>query len=134
MSARKNDRLGAGRLGARAGHSPVGIRRTCQKLHFQNRSESLAQSHGLTHGTVIEWDDAATFAQVEEISPESPIPVELEGGKAIYWCACGARMRRFATALINHCNYLGSSGPSPCAGRTYRCAGRTERRSVRWEL
>jgi hypothetical protein len=47
-------------------------RRTCQKLHFQNRCESLAQSHGLTHGTVIEWDDAATFAQVEEISPESP--------------------------------------------------------------
>jgi RNA polymerase sigma factor (sigma-70 family) len=25
---------------------------------------------GVTHGTVVEWDDAATFAQVEETSPE----------------------------------------------------------------
>ena len=37
------------------------------RWHNRNR-------RGLTHGTVIEWDDAATFAQVEEISPESPHP------------------------------------------------------------
>src|SRR3984957_12993511 len=41
------------------------------RWHDRNR-------RGLTHGTVIEWDDAATFAQAEETSPERVLGSEQE--------------------------------------------------------
>jgi len=41
------------------------------RWHDRNR-------RGLTRGTVVEWDDAATFAQVEESSPERVLGNEQE--------------------------------------------------------
>jgi RNA polymerase sigma factor (sigma-70 family) len=41
------------------------------RWHDRNR-------RGLTHGTVIEWDDAAAFAQAEETSPERVLSSEQE--------------------------------------------------------
>jgi RNA polymerase sigma factor (sigma-70 family) len=41
------------------------------RWHDRNR-------RGLTRGTVVEWDDAATFAQAEETSPEDVLSNEQE--------------------------------------------------------
>jgi RNA polymerase sigma factor (sigma-70 family) len=41
------------------------------RWHDRNR-------RGLTHGTVVEWDDAAPFAQAEETSPERVLSNEQE--------------------------------------------------------
>src|SRR6266853_4776846 len=57
------------------------------------------------------------------IAQKAPIPVELEGGKAIYWCACG----RSANQPYCDGSHTGSAfAPKPytpaASGTAYLCA------------